>query len=799
MDEQAQSRALSQCSTILPADLRDEDVVSCADSEGQNGTRCRRISDTVTLFSLNNGSQQCCDSKSSAGHSPSRHPKQTDLQHDQSTSTSEETKVILTNSKKRAILYFLAIHFLPVAGTLTLFWLYLKNLQWKASDIQLKSLLFAAKLHETLILVSLGDILFHRIRYHLLTSRGVSFGLLVSPFRVSDPSFLFQSPFLASASFTFKSAPELLTILLVLLVSGLGLLAAPSSGVLMTPQYNWWRIPDEGKAMATFTKKELEDAKYIGASFEHLFPLLIDDRFVPDQTKDDRLSSSAFSDRFEHILSGLDQVLVDDSSGAAANVTVVDRATVDSFALTYQEQSLDDCELMTCQNISSRLNKTMDMINEKNDDCLNMVCESLTTQVTSPLAFVTQELFNRYRAWISVSSSAAMIKAKPFSKTKRDLDWRQPSVSMQCSTVLHKNPTRNATTLLRPVSFENLGSFPPFTLHLDNTFRHTVKQIEEQGKPNTTYIDISHLLPPDITISTALFMYDGKSSSVYHPVYLCLVDARWIESQVWFTAPYATIMRSGISLDSISAGIGKNTSAQANSMIAITTQYANSLNSDLTVDSKYQQGPGKTAQVQPFELIHRYCNQSVPYSLGPKCGMLAHALYLTDSLRRTQSYFRYYAASDVTKSDPNTVGSPSSKADHLTRLDYQLYHQLHAYKLEGLIVKLSMSVLLLHVMLVYAHLLLLVLGDGWYSRAWSELGELIALAMVSQPSSLLHNAGGGIRNWKTWKSRTFIREVTPEGRLELVLKETIDSPMILADEEGQKRVHVEPEVNRRYG
>lgn len=791
MEVPSLSRTPSKCSTLFWGDGCD-DIVSLPDNDDEHESRCTRDSDAETLSSMTNGRQQSHDLKNTIDQSVSEEPHGSDTRHGEN--IPENPKVVLTNSKKRAFGYFLLIHFAPVAGTLALFWLYLKGFQWNASDVQLKSLLFAAKLHEGLILVSLGEILFHRIRYHLMTSRGVSFGLLVSPFRVSDPTFLFRGPFLASASFSLKSAPELLTVSLVVLVSVLGMLAAPSSGALMIPKYDWWPIPDEMETITKFRKKESESAMYIGASFDDLFPLLVDGGYGPDKDKDNRLDPTSFSDRFEHILSGLDQILVKDSLGATANITVVDGATIDSFALSYQERSLDECELMTCQNISVGMNKTVEQLHDDGVDCLDIICESLAAQVTSPLALVTQELFDRYRAWISITSGVAMIKAKPSNKSNYDLNWRQPSVSMQCSTVLYEHHTREK---LRPISFDDLGSFSPFTLDLDDSFGEDIRQMLKQAQPNTTYIDISHLLPEEITISTALIMYDGNSSSVFSPVYLCLVDARWIESQLWFTAPYATITRSGVPMDSISDGTGKKTTSKTSSVIDITTEYANSLDSNLTVDPRYHQKPAETAQVRPFAFIRRYCGQSVPQ--GPKCQMLAHTVYLTDSLRRTQSYFGYYAASDVYRLGTNSSDYQKKVPGNLTRLDYQLYHQLHAYKFEGLIVKLSMSVLLLHMMLVYAHLLLLVVGDGWYSRAWSELGELMALAILTRPSSLLQNATGGVKSWQTWKLRTFIRELTPDGRLEIVLKETVNSPRVLSEEEGEVKVHVEPEANRRYG
>lgn len=796
MEALTSRRAPSPCSTFSVTD-RGEDTVSTVSfpgTEDNNETTNTADSDPRTLFTLGNNISEDCTRKDRIKSHISATCTQQQSDFQQGRDPVEMPKSVWTKNRKRAFLHFLAIHFVPVAITLVLFWLYLDGFQWRANDIQLKTLLFAAKLHESLIVVSLGDILFHRIRYNLLTSRGVSFGLLVSPFHVSNPCSLFQAPFMSSAGFTLKTAPELLTISLVVLVSVLALLAAPSSGVLMIPRYDWWQIHNDQDTMARFKKQDLDDAIYIGAPFEDMFPLLIDGGFGPDSARDTRLDTPSFSDRFEHILSGLDQILVDGSLGANANVTVVDGATVDSFTLAYQEESLDECESKTCQNIASMRNITVDDLHAAHVDCLDIICQSVAVQATSPLAIVTQKLFDRYRTWMSESASMFMITAQPLDSEKADLTWRQPSVSMQCSTVLHDGPNK-----ILPISFQNWGSFPAFSISPDDSLLERLKEIEDQSSPLTTYTDISRLLPLGVTASTALLMYGGMyggSQALNPATYLCLVDARWIESHVWFTAPYATIMRSGVSMESVQATTGLNTSTATTSpVIKITDEYANSLDTNLTVSSTYNESPGRAAKDSPFDFIQRYCSRSVAYPLRPKCSILAHTLYMTDSLRRTQSAFRYHASKGLRESD-----NISLEPDKWTKLDYRLYQQLHAYKFEGSIIKLSMTVLLVHMMLVYAHLLLLVVGDGWCSRAWSELGELMALAILTQPSPLLKNSGGGIKNWQTWKLRTFVREVTPEGRLELVLKETVGSPMALMElEGGQEKTLVEPEADRKYG
>lgn len=762
-----------------------EDVVSLPDTEDESSTTHTTVSSSRTVVASENSSQKkhAFTNEKSVMSATEKH-----LDFQNGRDPVEEPKIIWTKSRKRAFHYFLAIHFVPVAITLVLFWLYLDGFQWRAKDIQLKALLFAAKLHESLIIISLGDILFHRIRYNLLTGRGVSFGLVASPFRFSSPCSLFQAPFLSSAGFTFKSAPELLTILLVVLVSLLALLAAPSSGVLMIPRYDWWEIPNDAGTMAKFKQQDMDDVIYIGAPFKNLFPIHIDGRFAPDSARDARLDTASFSDRFEHILSGLDQILVDGSLGANANVTVVDGATVDSFTLSYQEESLDGCEVMSCQNIARIRNTNVSTIKKEGIPC-DIICQSVAAQATSPLAIVTQKLFDRYRTWMSASSSMFMITARPRDSKNTDLAWRQPSVSFQCSTIL-----QNGSTPMAPVSFQNWGSFAPFSFWLDGPLLEQIKEAEDKGAPFTTYVDVSHLLPPGVTASTALLIYNGRTA-LNPATYLCLVEARWIESHVWFTAPYATVMRSGIPLDTVQAITGSNATTATSPVINITPEYGNSLNASLLVAPIYGQETGSAVETSPFDFIQQYCSRNVLYQLRPKCSFLAHALYMTDSLRRTQASFNYHAAKGLQESE-----NASLDPDNWTKLDYQLYQQLHAYKFEGSIIKLAMTVLLVHMMLVYAHLLLLIVGDGWCSRAWSELGELMALAIRTQPSPLLQNAGGGVKNWQTWKLRTFVREVTPEGRLELVIKEPVDSPRVLVGlEEGQEKALVEPEADRRYG
>lgn len=138
-------RAPSPCSTLAVAE-RSEDTVSLPGTDDDNDTTHTAASEPRTLVSLCNDSQKDCSYTAEIKCHMTASEREPDFQN--RNGPVEEPKPIWTKSRKRAFRHFLLIHFVPVAITLVLFWLYLKDFQWKASDIQLKTLLFAAKLRE---------------------------------------------------------------------------------------------------------------------------------------------------------------------------------------------------------------------------------------------------------------------------------------------------------------------------------------------------------------------------------------------------------------------------------------------------------------------------------------------------------------------------------------------------------------------------------------------------------------------------------------------------------------------------
>lgn len=669
----------------------------------------------------------------------------------------EKPKAVATQGIRRALLNFIPFHLPPVAVTFVLFGLYLSEFQWTASLDQLNALLFAAKIHEALIVGSISNILFHRIRYGLLTSHGVPFGMVSAPFQITDPLLLFKAPYLASIRLFLSSANQMSTTCLVFITVALSILSAPSSGILMLPKLDWWPLPESRHDFKRF-EGQGPQAMFIGAPFTEIYPVEINKTYRPDPTRDAQLNRDPLSDRVQHLLYGVDQILM--TSGkrrAMTNITVSDSTSLDTFSLGYWEQ-----------------------ISEQRQ---NTTFESIAIYGTSPLALVNQHLFQMSSAWAVNNIYPIALQAKASDIVGNRATWKQPRVLLQCNNL---NMTASRS-----------GPFTSFPQAVFPAFNHTFNYDElglspiENGQPGTLFVDsqsIGKALGFDV--STAFILKDGLKKS--NQTYLCLVDARWVEADVWMSAPYASIQYSGSTADPFLKETWVN--PKESQMIKITPEWAHSIDSDLSISPPL----GCDGVTSPFNFTRDHCSNLLRTdntTMQPRCEMIAYSLLLTDFLRRVQAHFAYHPLSDYGRWDGSSrIFIPPND---VTRLDTLLFHQVHSYKLEGVLLRLALTVLLVHVMLVWAHFLLIVLASKWTSRAWSEFGELLALAINTTPTEKLENTGAGITRWDTWRLKTYVRE-TGSGKLELVFKDQI--PEAYEDERvsKEKRDMSVPRPDWRY-
>lgn len=162
----------------------------------------------------------------------------------------EQKKEACSTSRGSAFRNFAWLHLPSVIITFGLLVLYIKQQTWTPPyplAEQLSALQFAAKAHESLILVSLADILFHRIRYALLESNGVPLGFLASAFYLASPiQYLLSWEFWGAVFRPSTSTSRhfhITTTGSILLLTFIGIAAGPFSAIAMMPRLIWRRAP----------------------------------------------------------------------------------------------------------------------------------------------------------------------------------------------------------------------------------------------------------------------------------------------------------------------------------------------------------------------------------------------------------------------------------------------------------------------------------------------------------------------------------------------------------------------------
>jgi hypothetical protein len=143
-----------------------------------------------------------------------------------------------------ALRHFVCVQVPSIAITLVLIPLYAAKVHWDNPSVEaLNALQFAAKAHETLILMSLGDILLCWISHSLQNQDvGIPIVFVSSAFYLGAPLRYFISnglwaPILRPGR---KLGSDKTTFAMIVLVTILCLGASPLSTILMIPRQRWW-------------------------------------------------------------------------------------------------------------------------------------------------------------------------------------------------------------------------------------------------------------------------------------------------------------------------------------------------------------------------------------------------------------------------------------------------------------------------------------------------------------------------------------------------------------------------------
>lgn len=155
-----------------------------------------------------------------------------------------------------------------------------------------------------------------------------------------------------------------------------------------------------------------------------------------------------------------------------------------------------------------------------------------------------------------------------------------------------------------------------------------------------------------------------------------------------------------------------------------------------------------------------------------------------------------------------TSAEAAQPGNHTT-IRVKLYANFDAYRFSNSwLVILGFVFIYLHLALIIVHLAIITNGSFWTGSAWSNMGDLIALAMRGSRGSgmvsttaprLLADVGTGVHNSRPWGLRVRVCESEePDGdRLKMVLKAPGDDGAV-SEGEGRQDAGLLPQAEKKY-
>jgi len=741
-----------------------------------------------------------------------------------------------------AIFEFVAFQIPAVAVTVALLVLYIRQFTWSPEPNQRSALLFAARIHEALIVASLFQILYYHIRRRLLGSRGIPFGFLPAAFQLGSPFYMLSSGFWAPlVNHTPVSFSSIAFAILLVASFTLAALAGASSGVVMLPTQGWHELPSVHPAMA-----ERKIATRLDRSFEGSFivPVPFTSFIVSPATS---LYPSVVDTTSwpQHCLAASFSNGSRDSILSCPFINWVNWGTV-----AYRWLG-DSVSLPGASNLTVALEPLLDgtqplLISYKNLRDGSLPVSNYSNEAPYSIAAATCPLDpNRFSLilqagfWPGATSAILGLRypvklaTKISDRAGNNMPVKQPRVIVQCSDVRFVPPREpNAKDDLYNWHFSP-AFYPPFNITMKRApLLSTAGEDQKWG-----FMDIRPFLPHNITVSAAFWTRQFRVSGEIGPIdanndtKLCLVDARWIESEVWTTpldSPPTVQHTVSITGNTTLAYLQGGDPEQ--DVIQLALPWLNLLNASLPTsaldaynqDAVQNGSPDGDDEQYVFDLLLKK-SPSLHYLPD------AVAVFLADILAHVPINHGGWAESVdgpngpwmFVEEDKQLYGETNSydsgvngtmaelrrSGVNYAKIEVGFYHNVYGYSFDTTATLLSWAVLLLHLLLVLIHLITVIVNKGWSSGAWTQLGELIALAANSTPPEvpILKITGTGVDRWKTWRLRAFVREGRNEDRrVELVLREEkiLTKTTGSASEEGDVWSHKlgrMTETDRKYG
>ena len=644
---------------------------------------------------------------------------------------------------KVSIAGFLTLYHLPpISITLALVCLYNVHIRWgHLNNEQLSLLQFAAKGHETLILVSLTNILMHRIRYGLLLDDGgVPLGFLSAPFNVGSPIQYFLSWELWAPLFrpepktrAARNGTQMMGLAIVIAII-LSVSIAPLSAIAIIPRAGWWQVFEPLGQLGNGT------IYYLGGShFETHFDS--DEPHTHYYTYDDTFAGklkglTAFARHLPlpNTLSNTQQI---------ANVSFSKYHLAQLVSLTMDAPRLSSADKNFVAVATTPMVAVVKLIDQ------NMYDRPKDVLITSRQKFLD---INTSVRWDSLDRPTREDRWRKFHAAPSSR-WKQPIVAVECVT----NDTDGDSSTFRFNT--NISDKEVFlSTRNNNEFKDFLWNARRK---KGVYPEVEYMIlhpsdgsgsPPSASI---LFLATAPSIDKEVGLALCQIHSRWVEADTWLEQGKPSVQTHlDFPLFDIEAHFDE---VHSEGPIRLSKEWLNAVSHDWIWKSPMS----KTA----YQDIIDFCTEKElvrDLYVISSCLSFSLSLYITDLLSQT-NYTSIYNE-DVTDNVP-----PTSK-EIIIHQEYFIGGYGYSWH-SSRTIPLAFSVLLLHVLIAFAHMVTVLWSrHPWYSSSWSSFGQMMVLALRSKAPEDLGSVGAGVSSSETWNKSVSIR-VDAEDRLEMILQD----------------------------
>ncbi|CZR56099.1 uncharacterized protein PAC_05987 [Phialocephala subalpina] len=653
----------------------------------------------------------------------------------------EQPKPVACQSRKYAFLRSL-IHLPAIFMTLATLSLSFRGLFWQAptsyTNTVLNVLQFVAKVHESLILFSLTAIVFHRIRYEMMTREGIPFGLLSSGLQYSNLMFFARSDF----RHTLSSSRRFLGLVgIIILAFLLASTCGPSAAIMVLPRLEWWPVKSSPRSN---TAPPVIYLNATGLTFPAVMTAAED-----SCTGDENGGSCAYLNYCTGTNAtgqswcpsgGLDAIL---NSGMVQSLMAGDLVLSPSQILV----SSFDQSIGGVSTFSRSLNGNL--LREGNGKANSSVfVASVVPDVTAMALGTFWE--EPSHGFAKTDSPGAMYHnvSPSYNNTVTctiDAKWipSQAWIDPTTDDVVHESTT---DPLKERSHFKN-----------------------NQGKV-TLSRDWLDVLNPNVSPS-------------YNNTVTCTIDAKWIPSQAWIDPTTDDVVHESTTDPLKERSHFKNNQGK----VTLSRDWLDVLNVNI-VDETVGINNETTFQAIADNCIYGG-NPYANYTLLNICLESTMALFIADGLARMQSTTSQiwlwqddvttYSQGSIHYQHNESYATPTEvsallkgEQNEFPRFTINILQYGYGYGLQGsTIIYIAAAILLVYVIFALVHVAIVITG-GWSSDTWTNPGELIALAVNSSPNKLLQNTCAGIEDPKVWTRIVSVQETT-EAHLEIVFDEKV--------------------------